>query len=756
MNTPRVETLTLPVEGMTCASCVARVEKAVKQVDGVQDASVNLATEKVTLRLDQSKVALEKVAQAVDEAGYKLVVPEQRSDVSRDARGQTSDSLQDAHDHRLHESYATLKREFILSAALSFPIMAISMLQMTDWFMSWWPLSMDDTNKLLLLATSVVMAVAGKRFFTISWKLARHFTADMNTLVAVGTGTAYLYSAVAVLFPHWLDLHHVADHIYFDTAAVIITLILMGRLLEAKAKRKASDAIKKLMGLQPKTARLLRNGAEMDVNVADVVTGDVVVVRPGEKIPVDGIITSGSTSIDESMVTGESLPVERTIGQKVIGGTINKNGSVEFRTTAVGKNTVIAQIIRLVEEAQGSKAPIQALADKIASVFVPVVIGIAVLTFILWILVGESGFTAAMVNFIAVLIIACPCALGLATPTAIMVGSGVGASRGILIKNAQSLERARDVQAVVFDKTGTLTEGKPSVTDFITFKGGIPESSLLEKVVSVEKRSEHPLAEAVVDYAMRKSVLAKPIQSFQSFPGRGVAANVDGDIVVVGNLGLMKDRLIHTDDAEPSAAKLAQEGKTSVFVALNGVLSGIIGIADTMKETSRKAVEELRNMGIEVAMISGDTRASAEAIGRQAGIETVIAEVLPADKASRVKALQVRGKVVAMVGDGVNDAPALAQADLGIAMGGGTDVAMETADITLMKNDLLGVVQAIKLSRATLRTIKQNLFWAFIYNVVGIPVAALGLLNPIFAAAAMAFSSVSVVSNSLRLRFERL
>lgn len=754
MKTNSVETLTLPVEGMTCASCVLRVEKAVKKIEGVQDASVNLATEKVTLKYDGSKVSLEELAKAVDEAGYKLVIPEKTPGVSESEPGKTPGISDDPHDHHLHESYAKLKKEFTFSAIITMPIMAVSMLQMTDWFVSWWPISMDDTNRLLLVATSLVMAVSGKRFFSISWKLARHFSADMNTLVAVGTGTAYLYSAITVLFPHWLGLHQAGDHIYFDTAAVIVTLILMGRLLETKAKRRTSDAIKKLMGLQPKTARVLRNGTEFDITISEVVTGDIILVRPGEKIPVDGAITKGSTSIDESMVTGESMPVEKTSGQKVVGGTINKNGSIEFRTTAVGKNTVIAQIIRLVEEAQGSKAPIQALADKIASVFVPVVIGIAVLTFALWFVVGETSFTGAMVNFIAVLIIACPCALGLATPTAIMVGSGVGASHGILIKNAQSLERAREIQTIVFDKTGTITEGKPSVTDFVSLNGS-DEISILQKVSSIEKKSEHPLGEAVVEYAKLKSISPKDVESFHSYPGLGVSAVVDGAAVAVGNIALMKDWSVKTDEAGPVAARLSEEGKTPIFVAVNGLLSAIIGIADTIKPTSHEAVQQLKKMNLEVVMMSGDNRATAEAIARQAGIEMVIAGVMPGEKASRVKMLQEKGKVVAMVGDGVNDAPALAQADLGIAMGGGTDVAMETADITLMKNDLLGVVQAIRLSQATLRTIKQNLFWAFIYNVVGIPVAAFGLMNPMFAAGAMAFSSVSVVTNSLRLRFAR-
>ncbi|MEK6754999.1 MAG: heavy metal translocating P-type ATPase [Bacteroidota bacterium] len=745
METKTIQTMTLPVEGMTCASCVARVEKALKRVAGVGTANVNLATENVSLSFDSSKTNLQQLAAVVEETGYKLLVPDASAKPTEGSK--PSEGFQE-------QAYRKLKSDFVFSVVLAVPVMALSMIGMTHWFMQWSPLSMDEVNRLLFLATTLIMFISGKRFFTIAWKLARHTSADMNTLVAVGTGTAYVYSTLVVLFPEWLGNPDAANHIYFDTAATIIALILMGRVLEAKAKMRTTDAIKKLLALQPKTARVLRNGIEIDVPVSDVVKDDIVIVRPGEKIPVDGVITSGFTSIDESMVTGESMPVEKTIGNKVVGGTINKNGSIEFHATAVGKETVIAQIIKLVEQAQGSKAPVQALADKIASVFVPTVITLAVITFVLWYFVGGLPFTSAMINFIAVLIIACPCALGLATPTAIMVRTGLGASKGILIKNAESLERAHKIQTVVLDKTGTVTEGKPSVTDIVPFNGH-DEQKILQRTASIEKKSEHALGFAIVEDAARRNLHLSQIESFQSHTGLGVTAVVDGDAVAVGNVAMMKEYGVGTFEAESVASRLSTEGKTPVFVAINGKLSGIIAVADAIKPTSKQAIAQLKQMGMEVVMITGDNRRTAEAIAEQAGVGRVVAEVMPQDKAAHVKALQAEGKVVAMVGDGINDAPALAQADVGIAMGTGTDVAIETADITLMKGDLLGVVRAIKLSKRTIFAIKQNLFWAFIYNVIGIPVAALGLLNPMVAAAAMAMSSVSVVSNSLRLRRQR-
>jgi len=739
MKEKTIQTLTLPVEGMTCASCVARVEKALKKVEGVQTASVNLASENVTLTFDGTKANLARLSSAVEDAGYKLLLPDAKP----------SEGWEPS------EGYKRLRAEFIFSAILTVPIMVFSMISSTAWFVRHSFLSTDEVNRLLFLATTLVMFISGKRFVAIAWKLARHLAVDMNTLVAVGTGTAYVYSSLVVLFPQWIAAGSASSHTYFDTAATIVTLILMGRVLESKAKMRTTDAIKKLLGLQPKAARVLRNGAEQDVPLSDLVKDDIIIVRPGEKVAVDGIITKGFTSLDESMVTGESLPVEKTVGHRVIGGTINKNGSIEFRATAVGKETVIAQIIKLVEEAQGSKAPIQALADRVAGVFVPVVIGLAVITFLLWYLVGGLPFTAAMINFIAVLIIACPCALGLATPTAIMVGTGLGASRGILIKNAESLERAHKLQTVILDKTGTVTEGKPAATDVISLNG-LDERTVLQRAASVESRSEHPIASAIVDRAREAGLDLSSVESFQALTGLGLTAVVQSDAVLVGNNSLMKEYAIDTSVAQAAASKLSQEGKTIVFMAINGKLAGLIGVADTIKATSREAIARLKAMNLEVVMITGDNERTAAAIAAQAGIDRVIAGVLPQDKAAQVREQQNSGRIVGMVGDGINDAPALAQADVSIAMGTGTDVAMETADITLMRGDLIGVVEAIKLSHRTILAIKQNLFWAFIYNVIGIPVAALGLLDPMIAAAAMAMSSVSVVSNSLRLRRTKL
>ena len=735
----QITTLSLPVEGMTCASCVARVEKVLKKVDGVETASVNLATEKAAIGFDPTKVNIAQLQAAVADAGYTLVVPKD---------GETNVDMQATPQET---SYQQFRRDLIISGAFAIPVMIISMLSMLESFGNWSPLSLEQTNKVLLVLTTPVLFVSGKRFFKSFWVNLKHFTADMNTLVAVGTGSAYACSIVAVLFSEWLGHVGHTGHVYFDTAATIITLILLGKMFEARAKHRASDAIRKLMDLRPRFARIVRDGSEKDVPVDDVVVNDVVVVRPGEKIPVDGNVLSGSTTVDESMVSGESMPVEKGVDACVIGGTINGNGSITFRATAVGKDTLLAHIAKLVEDAQATKAPIQSLADKIAAVFVPVVIGIAALTFVLWYVVGGIGFTPSLINFIAVLIIACPCALGLATPTAIMVGTGRGASLGILIRNVESLERASRIQTVVFDKTGTITEGKPTVTDLTLFNG-FSEETVLRLAASLERRSEHPLGHAIVEFAMQRSVATSELEAFQSLTGFGVAGVVGGVPAVVGNVALLKEYAVHLNGEGEFFEKYASEGKTPIIVAIDGKVAGVFAVADTIKPTSRGAIERLQSMGLEVIMMSGDNRRTAEAIALQAGIRRVLAEILPQDKAQHIKAIQAEGKIVAMVGDGINDAPALAQADIGIAIGSGTDIAMETADITLMRNDLMSIVYAIGLSSAMLRTIKQNLFWAFAYNVVGIPLAALGMLNPMIAAAAMAFSSVSVVGNSLRLR----
>ncbi|MGB5875615.1 MAG: heavy metal translocating P-type ATPase [Bacteroidota bacterium] len=737
-----VRSLTLPVEGMTCASCVLRVEKAIKKVEGVADAAVNLAGENVRVEFDPTRVSVGQLQDAVAGSGYTLVTPKEAESADTDPGGESPEKK---------KAFRLLRNELVLSAALTVPIMVLSMLSMTEWYMRELPLSMDATNKILLLLTTPVIFLSGRRFFRGFWVTARHLTADMNTLVAVGTGTAFAYSTIAVLFPELISMNGSVPDVYFDTSATIITLILLGRMLEMSAKRRASDAIGRLLGLQPKTARVLRNGTESDIPISAVVAGDVIVVRPGEKIPVDGAITKGYTTLDESMVTGESLPVEKGEGEPVVGGTINQNGSIEFRATAVGRDTVLARIVKLVEEAQGSKAPIQSLADRIASVFVPVVIAIAVVTFVVWYAVVGAPFTHGLVNFIAVLIIACPCALGLATPTAIMVGTGVGARLGVLIRNAESLERTHRIRTVVFDKTGTITEGKPIVTDVMTFNG-YGADSVIGRASSLERKSEHPLGDAIVRYAQKEDVPAGNVDGFQSLTGLGVAGTVDNVPVIAGNLKLMKEYAIETERVQAEVTRLAGEGKTAIIVAIDGEAAGVIAIADTIKPTSPDAISALHAMGIETVMLTGDNEQTARAIAARAGIDRVIAGVLPHEKIEHVKALQGKGGVVAMVGDGINDAPALAQADVGIAMGTGTDIAMEAAGLTLMNGDLHGVARAIRLSSRTLRTIKQNLFWAFIYNVIGIPLAALGMLNPIIAAGAMAFSSVSVVSNSLRLK----
>jgi Cu+-exporting ATPase len=737
---------------MTCASCVARVEKSAVRPGGVVGANANLATEKVTLTYDPSKVGLPEIAASIADAGYTLVVP--REGVSAEGgadSGSPPASAAGTEPGPQEKSYRSLRKDFLLGAVVTAPVIAISMTAMTPWFQRAVPLA--EINTILLVLTTIVMAGPGRRFFALGWKLARRASADMNTLVAVGAGTAYAFSAVVTLFPRWTG----AGHVYFDTAATIVTLILLGRMLEARAKSRTSDAIRKLAGLRPASARVVREGEWLDVPAGEVRRGDLVMVRPGERVPVDGVIEKGATAIDESMITGESLPVDRGPGGRVTGGTVNLAGGFEFRATAVGSETVVANIIRLVEEAQGSKAPIQALADRIAAVFVPAVLAIAAATLLAWLTVGGLPFTAAMINFIAVLIIACPCALGLATPTAIMVGTGRGAAMGILIRNAESLERAQRVTTVVLDKTGTLTTGTPAVAG-VTAYNGYDEAAVLGYAAAVESRSEHPLAKAIVATATTKRGTGAPgapaaqVDSFRSMTGLGVSALVGGDATAVGSAGLMAEQAIDLAPSVEGAAEIAAAGLTPAYVAVNGLLAGVISIGDALKPGAKEAVERLRSLGLDVVMITGDNRETALAVAAEAGITDVVAGETPEGKARRVLEMQRGGAVVAMAGDGVNDAPALARADVGIAMGHGTDVAMETADITLISGDLSGIAGAIALSRKTIGAIRQNLFWAFIYNVVGIPVAALGLLNPMVAAAAMAFSSVSVVSNSLRLK----
>ena len=742
---PPAQKVSLPVQGMTCASCVLRVEKSLKKVPGVVNATVNLATERATVEFDPQQTGLQDFARAVESAGYALVTDR------RERNGEERESTE------RETSYKDLRAKFIVSAILTAPVMLLSMLSMTTWVPWLHSMPMDTLNKVLFLLTTPVLFWAGQKFFIGFWKTLKHFTADMNTLIAVGTSAAYGYSTVATLFPELLADADKMPEVYFDTTATIITLILLGRLLEARAKGRTSEAIKKLMGLQAKTARIVRNGDELDIPIEDVQIGDHVVVRPGEKIPVDGEILEGHSSVDESMLTGESLPVEKQGGANVIGGTINRTGSFMFRATRVGQGTVLAQIVRMVQEAQGSKAPIQRLVDRIASVFVPVVIAIAMLTFLGWYFIADAALTHALINFVAVLIIACPCALGLATPTAIMVGTGAGAEHGVLIKGGETLERAHKTTTMVLDKTGTITKGAPEVTD-VAALNEFAEKDILRMAASVENKSEHPLGAAIVDYARTNEIILAPPANFNSITGEGVIAVIDEHLVAIGNQKLIDDQKIEMRAGEDVLQQLTQVGKTPVLMAIDGKLAAIFGVADTVKSSSKTAIAELHALGLEVVMISGDNRRTAEAIAQQVGVDHVLAEVLPQDKAHHVKRLQGQNKIVAMVGDGINDAPALAQADVGIAMSNGTDIAMEAADVTLLHGDLTGVVTAIKLSKQTIRVIRQNLFWAFIYNIIGIPLAALGMLNPMVAAAAMAFSSVSVVSNSLRLKrfkFER-
>lgn len=742
---------TLPITGMTCAACVTRVEKAARKVDGVLDATVNLATESASIRYLPDQASLEQIKAAISKAGYGVI------DTGED---------EDAEDSETQARQAELKRKrtnLIVALVLGVPLMILSMMhdfslispiwlgsarEMGDMghhmpaFYNLWPWLFG------LMATPVVF-YSGRDFLRGAWVNLKHGSANMDTLIALGSLTAYGFSLAVLLFK-------LSGHVYFETAAMIVALILVGKYLEAKAKSATSSAIRALINLQPPTARVLRGGLEVELAVAEVRAGEIVVVRPGEKIPVDGVVTMGQSAVDESMLTGESLPVEKRVGDSVFGATLNNAGSFQLRATAVGKASALAQIVNLVKAAQGSKAPIQRLADQISGVFVPIVIVIALLTFGLWYWVGGVGFTQSLIFAVAVLVIACPCALGLATPTAIMVGTGVGAQHGILIKNAESLERAVRLQTIVLDKTGTITEGKPTLTNILALAD---EANLLSLAATAERGSEHPLGKAIVQGATARGATLGQAANFKAIVGGGIEAEVNQQKVVIGSPRLVREQGYDLSTVQSTIDQWQSEGKTAMVVVVEQQLAGVLAVADTIKASSPAAIKQLRNLGLKVVMLTGDNQRTAEAIGREAGVEHVIADVLPADKAAKIKQLQAEGGLVAMVGDGVNDAPALAQADVGVAIGTGTDVAIEASDITLLRGDLVGVPQAIELSRRTMTTIRWNLFWAFIYNVIGIPIAA-GVfynltgwqLSPLLAAGAMAFSSVFVITNSLRLK----
>jgi len=761
IEAPKGTSVTIPIGGMSCAACSARVEKALNQLPGIITANVNLATEKATITYDPSVLRLSNIKQTITDAGYTPLEA-------------TSDTV-DADKLRKQKEIKTLQIKLIIASVFGLPLLYIAMAPMIRWFtlpfcrdlnylMMYFPLYFG----LVQLALTVPIVAAGYKFYTIGFKNLWKRTPNMDSLIAVGTSAAVIYSTYniyRIATPPY-DFKAV-DALYFETAGVIIALILLGKMLEAISKGRTSEAIKKLMGLAPKTAIIVENGTEREIPIDEVIPGDILVVKPGTKIPVDGVVTDGISAVDESMLTGESMPIDKKPGDTVYGATINANGVLFFHAEKVGSDTALAQIIKLVEDAQGSKAPIAQLADIVSGYFVPIVCGIALFSGIAWfiagsinpdvITAGKTLISFSLSIFISVLVIACPCALGLATPTAIMVGTGKGAEKGILIKGGEALEITHKVKTIIFDKTGTITEGKPQVTDIIS----LPEieSNLLQITASAEKHSEHPLGMAIVNGATAKNLELLPAENFQALPGLGIQATINGITVLAGNRKLMDTKSIILTELEEASDKLSTEGKTPMYVAFNGKIAGIVAVADVLKQSSTQAIEKLHQMGIKVAMITGDNAKTASAIAKQVGIDIVLAEVLPQDKASEVKKLQDEGHTVAMVGDGINDAPALAQANIGIAIGSGTDIAMESADIVLMRSDLLDVPTAINLSKRTIRTIKQNLFWAFGYNVLGIPIAA-GvlhiwggpLLNPIFAAAAMSLSSVSVLSNALRLK----
>jgi len=776
--------ITIPVGGMTCAACQSRVQRVLNKVEGVRDASVNLMLNNATVTFDPTAVSPQALVDIIRDAGYAAEIP----------RGEkTSLEAQSENEVAQEAEFRHLRAKAIVAAVAGAAAMFFSMPLMmytshltgaeisdplmrwqenlfTPWLVRWTPwvyaIRPEVLGGGLLLLTAVVMAWAGRHFYTRAWAVFRHKSSDMNTLVAVGTGAAFIYSALATLAPGFFRARGVAPDVYYEAVIIIIAFVLTGNAFEARAKRNTASALRALANLRPKTARVVRGAVESDIDIDDVLPGDDVVVRPGERIPVDGTIGSGESDVDESMLTGESMPVAKHPGDAVVGGTVNGRGAFQYRATTLGADSVLARIVQLMRDAQGSRAPIQAIADRVSAVFVPVVMGIALVTFAVWFFVlqqgGASAGVAAVRGFaaaIAVLVIACPCAMGLAVPTAVMVATGKGAELGILIKGGEALQRAGDVTTVVLDKTGTVTEGKPDVTDIVRTNAVASDDEFLRLVASVERSSEHPLGTAIVRRAESRALALSRAESFVATPGRGATGVVDGRAVAVGNELLMNDWGIDIAPLIADAARVAGEAKTPVFVAVDGALAGLLAIADPLRPTSRSAIARLRAMGLDVVMLTGDNRRTADAVAAQAGIPRVVAKVLPDGKVAEVRRLQGEGRVVAMVGDGINDAPALAQADVGVAIGTGTDVAVEAADIALVRGDLHGLADAIALSRRTMRTMRENLFWAFAYNVVGIPVAAgvlypaFGLLlSPILASAAMAFSSVSVVTNSLRLR----
>lgn len=742
--------ISIKIGGMTCAACSSRVEKNLNKMEGVLSASVNLATETAALEYDPKIVTVSAIKKVIRETGYEVI--------DEDGEGL---ALVDDHRLRKEREIQVLKTKFLVAISFAIPLFYLAMAPMVPGINLPIPGFLNlDTHPLAYAIAQIILVIpiviAGNKFYSVGFKALIKGGPNMDSLIAIGTTAALVYSFYSTILIANGNPHGVHG-LYFESAGVIIALIMLGKTLEARSVGKTSDAIKKLMGLSPKTAVIIEGDVEREIPIEEVGIGQIILVKPGEKIPVDGKIVSGYTSIDESMLTGESIPVDKNVGDIVYAATINKNGLIQFEATKVGNETALAQIIKLVEEAQGSKAPIAKMADTVSGYFVPIVVAIAVLAFIGWLVAGKS-LAFALTIFVSVLVIACPCALGLATPTAIMVGTGKGAEYGILIKSGQALETAYKIDTIVFDKTGTITEGKPELTDIITLSD-VTKERLLQIAASVEKGSEHPLGDAIVRKAEKDGLKLCNLKEFEAIPGHGLSAHVDGIDILIGNKKLMVDRKVDIAEMEKKAEKLADEGKTPMYIALDNRASGIIAVADVIKKSSGAAINKLREMGIEIVMITGDNENTAHAIARQAGVGRVLAEVLPEDKANEVKKLQQEGRKVAMVGDGINDAPALVQADIGIAIGSGTDVAMESADIVLMRSDLTGVPAAIKLSRNTIRNIKQNLFWAFGYNTAGIPLAAgllyiMGgpLLNPMFAAAAMSLSSISVVSNALRLR----